>query len=298
MEWKQIFDAAIAMGHESDIRNIDNPGSYSSGYPDCRIIYGDPGIKIKKAYIAVDAGVPELLVVNELKKQGKPIDGVIMHHPTGSGIYTMTGVVQLQRYNWIRNGANPKKAGKIYEEMIKDEEIGLKAGNHLAVENAAHLLDIPVICIHTAIDNIVQAFFENLVLSGGFNTTGEILDNIKKLPECTMSSANGDGPYLIGDSGAKTGKAMVDMTGGMDPDSSIFPLLRKAGINTLIAMHYSQENIKAILKNKMNAVITGHMASDSIGLNLFCDRLEEMGIVIICGPGLYRHKRKTGSGTA
>jgi hypothetical protein len=91
---------------------------------------------------------------------------------------------------------------------------------------------------------------------------------------------------------------MVDMTGGMDPDPSIFPLLKKAGIKTLIAMHYSQENIKAIAKNKINAVITGHMASDSIGLNLFCDRLEEMGISIICGPGLYRHNRKKGSGTA
>ena len=298
MELKQIFDTAIKMGHESDIRNIDDPGSYSSGYPDCRILYGDPGKIINTTYIAVDAGVPELLVANELKKQGRQIDGIIMHHPTGSGAYTMIGVVELQRYNWIRNGVNPKRADKIYEEMVKEEEIGLKAGNHLAVENAASLLDIPVICIHTAIDNIVQAFFESLVISGGFNTTGEILDYIKALPECSMASANGDGPYLIGDSKAKTGNTMVDMTGGMDPDSSIFPLLKKAGTNTLIAMHYSRENIKAITKNKMNAVITGHMASDSIGLNLFCDWLEGMGIGLICGPGLYRHKRKTGPGTA
>jgi hypothetical protein len=298
MKWKQLFDTAIKMGHESDIRNIDNPGSYSSGYPDCRIIYGDPGNEINEVYIAVDAGVPELLVANELKKQGKPIDGIIMHHPSGAGVYTMTGVVELQKYNWIRNGANPKRANKIFKEMVRDEEIGLKAGNHLAVENAANFLDIPVICIHTAIDNIVQAFFETLVLPGGFNTVGEMLEEIKTLPECRMASTHGDGPYLIGSGKAKTGRIMVDMTGGMDPDSSIFPLLRKAGINTLVAMHYGQENIKAMTKNKINAVITGHMASDSIGLNQYCDRLEEMGIGIIGGPGLHRHKRNTIPGTA
>ncbi len=298
MEWQQIFDIAIEMGHKSDIRNIDDPGSYSSGYPDCRIIYGDPGKKIEHLYIGVDAGVPEMLVVNELKKQGKPIDGIIMHHPTGAGAYTMTGVVELQKCNWIRNGANPKKTGKVYEEMVRAEEIGLKAGNHLAVENAARLLDMPVICIHTAIDNVVQDYFEKLAVPDRFTAIDEILEEIKKLPECSMASANGDGPYLLGESKSGPGKIMVDMTGGMDPESSIFPILKKAGINTLIAMHYSQENIKAIIKNRINAIITGHMASDSIGLNLFCDRLEESGIDIICGAGLYRYKREKGPGTA
>jgi hypothetical protein len=205
----------------------------------------------------------------------------------------MIGVVEIQKYNWIRNGVDPRKADKVYEDMIREEEIGLKAGNHLAVENAARLLDIPVICIHTAVDNIVQAFFEKMINTAGFNTAGEILDHIFTLPECKMASSNGDAPYLIGKPKAGTGKVMVDMTGGMDPDPSIFDLLKRAGVNTLIAMHYSQDNIKAIIKNRINAVITGHMASDSIGLNLFCDRLESMGTKMIFGPGLYRHKRRT-----
>jgi hypothetical protein len=106
-----------------------------------------------------------------------------------------------------------------------------------------------------------------------------------------MASSNGDGPYIVGDKGSFMGKTVVDMTGGMDPDSAIFPLLKKAGVNTLIAMHYSKENVKAIRKSRINAVITGHMASDSIGLNLYCDRLEKSGLKVIPGPGLYRHKR-------
>jgi len=81
------------------------------------------------------------------------------------------------------------------------------------------------------------------------------------------------------------------MTGGVDPDSDIFKSLKKAGVSTLIAMHYSLDNIKAIKKNKLNAIISGHMACDSIGLNIYSDILEQGGIEIVAGSGFYRHRR-------
>jgi hypothetical protein len=294
MEWKKIFDAGISMGHECDIRNIDAPGSYCSGYPDSAIIHGDTARQIYDAYIAVDAGVPEILVVNELNKQGKKIDGIITHHPAGEGSYRLAGVAAIQKYNWVRHGADPKKADRIYKKMIREEMAGIRAGNHLKTGNAAGFLDIPLMCLHTPVDNIVQAFFEDIADKSDFLTTGDIMEYVSNLPECRSASSNGDGPYIIGDSKAAPGKIMVDMTGGMDPDSSIFPLLKKAGINTLIAMHYSQDNISSIKNNGINAVMTGHMASDSIGLNIYCDRLENMGISTVYGPGFYRHKRQTG----
>jgi putative NIF3 family GTP cyclohydrolase 1 type 2 len=60
------------------------------------------------------------------------------------------------------------------------------------------------------------------------------------------------------------------------------------GVDTIIGMHYSIENMKAIIESGIAAIITGHMASDSIGLNIFCDKLEEYDIKIIKGPGFYR----------
>jgi putative NIF3 family GTP cyclohydrolase 1 type 2 len=175
--------------------------------------------------------------------------------------------------------------------MVEEETIELKARNFLAVENAAIFLDIPVICMHTAIDNIVQEFFENIFKKKNLNTIEDAYEEINSLYECCRASEYGDGPYIIGDPEAQLGKTMVDMTGGMDPDPQIFSHLKKAGINTLIAMHYGLENIKAINKNKINAVISGHMASDSIGLNKYCDRLEGQGLDIVAGAGLYRHRR-------
>jgi len=291
MKWKEIFETGIEMGHAADVRNLDNPRSYKGNYADCRIIHGDGDKEVNTLYIAVDAGVPEMLVVQELNKKGKNIDGILIHHPTGASKYRLTEVIEIQKYNWIRCGVNPAKAEKIYDDMIEKETIRLKAGNHLAVENAASFLSLAVMCMHTAIDNIVQAFFENLCASWEYDKVSDLFKKIESLPECVMASQNGDSPYIIGQERSNLGKVMVDMTGGIDPDSAIFRYIKKAGIDTLIAMHYSKENIKYINKYKINVIITGHMASDSIGLNIFCSRLEEKGIDIIAGPGLYQQKK-------
>ena len=69
MRWKRVFETGIKMGLDSDIRNIDDPGSYAGTYADCRIIHGDEDTDVNNLYIAVDAGVSEMLLVNELNKK-------------------------------------------------------------------------------------------------------------------------------------------------------------------------------------------------------------------------------------
>ncbi|HAJ95044.1 MAG TPA: NGG1p interacting factor NIF3 [Actinobacteria bacterium] len=291
MKWKDIFNLGIKMGQDSDIRNVDTPGSYTGSYSDCAIISGNENREVNTVYVAVDAGVAELLLVDELNRKGKKIDGVIIHHPTGPGGYNLTGVVDIQKYNWERFGVDPKAADRIYIKMVEEENIELSARNFLAVENAARFLDIPVICMHTAIDNIVQVFFENIFKKNNLGTVKDVCNEINSIYEVSKASKYGDGPYIIGDREARPGNIMVDMTGGIDPDPQIFSFLKKVGVNTLIAMHYGQDNVKAIKESKINAVISGHMASDSIGINRYCDRLESQGLDIVAGAGLYRHRR-------
>jgi len=295
MRWKDVFDLGIKMGQECDIRNIDAPGSYTGSYSDCAIISGREDREVDTVYVAVDVGVAELLLVDELNRRGKKIDGIIMHHPTGPAGYNLTGVVEIQKYNWKRSGMDPKAADRIHKIMVEEEDIELRARNFLAVENAGKFLDIPVICMHTAIDNIVQDFFENIFKKNNFDTVKDVYNKIDSLYEVQRASEYGDGPYIIGDRKARPGNIMVDMTGGIDPDPKIFHYFKKAGVNTVIAMHYGQDNIKAITGSKINAVISGHMASDSIGINRYCDRLEDQGLDIVAGAGLYRHRRSGNS---
>lgn len=297
MKWQDIFNSGIELGRDRDMRNKSDSVNFKEDYSDCTIINGDPGIDVKKVYMAVGIGVGELLLVRELNKNGAGIDGVISHHPMGSGAYRLTDVIDIQRYNWERYGVGSKTAGRIMDRMIEEENIDIRARNFLAVESASKLLEIPVMCVHTALDNVIQDFFEKIFESSSFTTLGDAFKEIESLPECIKASANGDGPFILEKKMLTNppGNVMVDMTGGVDPVSDIFKYLKKAGIDTLIAMHYGLDNIKAIKKNKINAIICGHMASDSIGLNIYSDILEKNGLAVVEGSGFYRHRRSRGA---
>ncbi len=282
MKLRNIYDIALEMGDNAKCGFVD--------FPDCRII-NLPDNNICNIFVGIDIDVAELLLAERLKDP--EIDGILSHHPVCSAAYLMAEVARIQQKNWERLGVDKKISKTLADRIIREAKIQAGAENHLRVRDAARMLGLPLICIHTPIDNLVQDFFTIMLEGKSHISLGQIKKDIKGIPECVMSAQDGVEPYMVGDSdpGKPLGRYMVDMTGGLDPPSEIFELLKKAGINTVVGMHYSMENIKAIEKCGLAAIICGHMASDSIGLNLFCDRLEQLGINIISGSGLYRVRR-------
>lgn len=290
MKWKDIYELGIRSGLETDLRENMEILPLKDAYPDSAIITGDDGLDVKNLYVGVDIGVSELLLVDRLNERGSRIDAVLAHHPTSFAAYRMLDVVELQKKNWVKYGVDPDIAEKLAAQIVLEESIDLKSKNHLRVESAAGLLDIPLMSLHTAIDNIVQSYFEELLDTENAATIGKAFELISKLEECKISSGYGDGPFILDESlmDRPLGNYMVDMTGGVDPPSGVFKYLKKAKLDTLIGMHYGIENIKAISKNNLNAIICGHMACDSLGLNILCDKLEDRGVKITAGSGFYR----------
>jgi len=71
----------------------------------------------------------------------------------------------------------------------------------------------------------------------------------------------------------------------------IFMKNGSCGIGTTIGMHLSEKHKDAAEKAHINAIVAGHMSSDSLGVNLFLDELEKKGIEIIPCSGLLRVSR-------
>ena len=86
----------------------------------------------------------------------------------------------------------------------------------------------------------------------------------------------------------------VPTFGDLLPMSNYFNVTPAAqvGIGTIIGMHMGEEHRKEAEKHHINVVIAGHMASDSLGMNLFLDELEKKGIEVVPVSGLIRVKRK------
>ena len=56
-------------------------------------------------------------------------------------------------------------------------------------------------------------------------------------------------------------------------------------------MHIPEGHLEEARKHHLNVVIAGHMATDSLGINLLADRLEEQGLQITPCSGLIRARR-------
>jgi putative NIF3 family GTP cyclohydrolase 1 type 2 len=56
-------------------------------------------------------------------------------------------------------------------------------------------------------------------------------------------------------------------------------------------MHMSEPHRLEAEKHHINVIVAGHMASDSLGVNLFLDELEKKGIKVVPMSGLIRVKR-------
>jgi putative NIF3 family GTP cyclohydrolase 1 type 2 len=69
--------------------------------------------------------------------------------------------------------------------------------------------------------------------------------------------------------------------------------MRSQGVETIICMHLTEKAIDRCRDIGLNVISTGHMSSDSVGLNLLCDTLEKEGVEIVPVSGFVRVPRMT-----
>ena len=255
---------------EFDKESLWNP------YSDCRINHGSGNEEIHSIMVGIDIEGPELLLANELKKQGRKIDLVLAHHPEGKALAGLYSVMGMQADILNKYGVPINVAESLMGERIGEVEKGLSPLNHLRSIEFARILNIPFMNTHTTSDNHVQKFLLELFEEKNPETLGDALKLLKQMPEYKEAIKNDAGPKIfVGSQNSRCGKIVVDMTGGTEGHDKNYEALGKAGVGTIIAMHVAKEMRKVAEENKVNIIVAGHMASDTIGLNLLLDKLEK-----------------------
>jgi putative NIF3 family GTP cyclohydrolase 1 type 2 len=131
-------------------------------------------------------------------------------------------------------------------------------------------------CAHTPADNHVTDYLQKLFDKRKPKRLSDVLAILKNIPEYRHAMKKKAGPrILIGDAKKPAGKIFVDMTGGTEGSKKVFARLSQAGVGTIIAMHLSEEHFKIAKDEHINVIIAGHIASDTLGLNLLLDSLEK-----------------------
>ncbi len=276
---------------EFDEEGLDNP------YSDTRVFHGDFSAKVKKVLVGVDIDTGEVMLANELNRRDRnnPIDLVIGHHPLAGGLAGLHEVMDLQIELLSHYGVPINIAEKITKKRISEVERGVSPINHRQSVDAAILLDIPIMCVHTPTDNHVANYLYKEIKKQEKDLVyvEDVIKFLKSIPEYLEAIKQKAGPILFTGSGDNfAGKiAVTELTGGTDGAKEIYERLAHAGVGTIISMHQREEWKEEAAKHHINVIVAGHMASDSLGLNLFLDNLEKKGIEIVPCSGFIRVSR-------
>ncbi len=301
MKLKDLYSRVVEVGIENDLRGraeidkvlADEKAKYDKLEPedreffdrdrlfnpfsDTRVLVGNPETEIKKAIIGIDMDVGEILLTYLLNRDsGGKIDLIISHHPAGYALSRLFDVMKLQADLMNVYGITVSVAEKLMEKRIGEIERRLMPINHNRAVDVARLLGLPMMCIHTAADNCVTHYLTKLFDEQKPARLKDVLKLLKDIPEYRRAGSLQLPPKIVsGSDESRCGKIFVDMTGGTEGAKEVFEKFAASGVSTLVGMHISEDHLENAKKANLNIVIAGHIASDTLGLNLLLDGVEK-----------------------
>ncbi len=269
---------------EEDAEGFDRDRLFNP-YADTRILAGDARTEVGRAFVGIDMEVGEILLAHTLNRDREmKIDLVISHHPEGHALAQLHDVMKLQTDLLASYGVNISVAEQLMDKRIGEIERRLLPVNHSRAVDAARLLGIPMMCVHTPADNCVAAYLKELFEREKPARLKNLVDLLKGIPEYRRSISRMAPPKIVsGSDDGRCGKIYVDMTGGTEGSKNIFAQYAVSGVSTIVGMHMSEDALENAKKAKLNVVIAGHIASDTLGLNLLFDELDKDRVLDIVG---------------
>lgn len=272
MKLSQFYNLAVKFGKDRDPRKKADIKSFE----DSAILYGDPDTEIKKILVGIDIEVAELLLSERIREK-EGLDLVISHHPEGKAFAALHEVMRLQVDILAKAGLSRSVAAELLEERMREVERRVMPNNHMRPVDAARILNLPFMCIHTPADNHVSSFLQGVFAKEKPKKVQGVVDILMEIAEYRIADKLLDnGPKIIlGNPNRSAGKILMEMTGGTEGNKDVYDKLSKTGIKTLVSMHLGDEHFKKVKDANLNVVIAGHISSDTLGLNLLLDRIEK-----------------------
>jgi hypothetical protein len=316
MKLREMYETAIRMGVEADprgregvslflkrtqeryeklppyLKDVFDQEELTNPFADTRIYHGDPEQDVSAILAGIDMNVGEVLLADRLRQRGVALDALFTHHPEGWGLSKLDLVMSVQADIWASVGVPIQAAEKLINERRKDVRHRVMPVNHTQAIDAARLLNLPFFGAHTPTDNLVFDYLTRYFTENEPQLLEDVLKLLFELPEYRIAARQGAGPSLVdGAAENRAGRILVDMTGGTEGPVKAIAELADKGVGTIVCMHMGEELRKAADEHNVHVLIAGHMASDSLGVNLLMDEFERRGVTVVPTSGLIRVRR-------
>lgn len=245
------------------------------------------GENITSVLAGIDMGTAELMLARQLG-----YDCVARHHNLVPQLGKLGYLVASDHYEkMVKYGVPVNVAQKMLEHRKKDVEMMFHASNLDGPSSVARLLNMPYIGIHTPADLLgeraVERKLADVYQAKENPTVQDLMDAIMTIREF-QDAPEGQKPAVwVGSPESYAGKAVVEFAGGLSAELDEIKAYIDAGIGTFVCMHCEADIVKKLTEdNRCNVIVTGHMASDSIGMNIILDAWEERGVKVTRIGGL------------
>ena len=258
---------------------------FRNPYGDVRIANGPDDTPIRTAQVGINMHVKEMLLGIQLAARGRPFDAYISHHTNSVGISAslVADFMEVNADYLIWEGVPEDEARACIAEFMAGR-LQEHEDMHRIGPDTAKLLGYPLACIHTPVDYAHRQYYNALFAREQPQAVGDIVELLLTIPEMQEAARIGVMPRIMtGTPEQPTGRIHAKFAGGYAYPPTAFPLLARAGVNTVVQVSAGSASVAACQEHGIALVRVPHYASDNIGQNLLLDeamrRLEPFDVI-------------------
>ncbi|WP_053948132.1 hypothetical protein [Halolamina sediminis] len=247
-----------------------------------------PGEELETALVGIDLESPEIQLAHN-----EGYDLVLAHHPPGGDPrVNFAPVLDKQIEFMTDHGVPEKRAEEAASSIISGMEHAGHSANYRHDPSIAEHLGQPYMNVHLAPDELGRRRFREIADDLDDDATvGAFADALGEIPE--IDEAITDVELRVGDRENDLGEVAIHHAAGTNGGSDVASAYFDNGVDTVLYIHVGAGDTAELQEEYggegKNLVVTGHIASDAIGMNEFIDALEAEGLdcetVSGCGIG-------------
>jgi putative NIF3 family GTP cyclohydrolase 1 type 2 len=249
-------------------------------------VYVETTADVRRVLFGVDISLAEVVWA-----QQHGFDAVIAHHPLGDRARTrMAEVVHRQVDQMAAEGIARESAELAVTARLEPVLHTMHMTNINAIVDGARLVGMPLCNVHLACDIITRGAIIDVLRAhaSAASTVGDAIDWMHEaFAEYRLGHAQPEA--WVGSTANRLGRWTVAIAGGINGGFPVFSEYFRAGVDTIFAMHCDEgelQRLRAIADEDDSLVITGHMTSDSIGINVVIRELEQRGVEVVRTSGV------------
>ena len=244
------------------------------------------GSDLERLMVGIDIGAGDLLLARQLG-----VEGVVAHHPAG-GTATLNFPEVLTRHVelMVEHGVPATAARDAIQGMMMRALLRAQASNFDHVPSVARLLGMPFLNLHLPLDELGRRVMEDTIREhteplGDTARVQHAIDALMTLPEFANAPTRIMVP--VGAVDEPLGKFAVVHGAGTNGGYPVARAYFEHGTRTVLYIHVAPEEAERLRREGGgNLIVSGHIASDLVGINRFVAALEERGLQVVRMSGL------------